>query len=77
MATFLCTDVRLSARWGPPKMAGLEGTGLKWAEEGLTEEPWSARRLGNGRGACDLSGPGQMGMLGAWRHPCDQCTAEQ
>lgn len=77
MAALLCRGGRLSARWGPPKTAGLEGTGLRWAAEGWTEEPWSTRRLGKGRGACELSGPGQMGVLGAWRHPCGQCTAQQ
>lgn len=58
VAAPLCTCVRLAVCWGPPKTAGLGGTRLRWAEEGLTEEPWSARRSGKGRGACDLSGPG-------------------
>lgn len=77
VAALLCTRVRRSARWGPPETAGLEGTGPRWADEGLTAEPRRARRSGQGRGACDLSGPGSMRVLGARRHPCGQGTAER
>lgn len=42
------------------------GIGLRCAAEVSNEEPWGAHRLGKRR-VCNLSGPGEMEVLEAWR----------